>query len=138
MREVGQTVDHRAGAIAGQVDGGLVLKRANDDHVGILAEHAAEVGHAFARAETDVVAQKQAVAPQVDHARLETDAGAQRGFFEQQGHHAAGQQRFAQTLVELGFQIFADGENAIDLGRFQIGHGKQVSHVVDSLRSSAR
>ncbi len=84
-----------------------MVVRADHDDVDVLAEHAAEIGHALARAEADVVAQEQAVAAQVDHAGLEADARPQRRLFEQQRHHAAGQQRLAQALLILGLQILA-------------------------------
>ena len=62
MGKIGQPVDHRAGAVLRQLDDRLMLIGPHHDHVDILAEHAAEIGHAFARAEADVLAEKQAAA----------------------------------------------------------------------------
>ena len=48
---------------------------------------------------------KSEAAAEVDHRRLEAHAGPQRLLLEEQGHHAAGQQRLAKAAVELGFQV---------------------------------
>ena len=105
---------------------------ADHDHVDVLAQHAAEIGDALAAAEADVVAQEERAAAQVGHGRLEADAGAQRLLLEEQGHHAAGQQRLAQAAGELRLQVLGDGEDPLDLGRRQVGH---ASSGVASCRS---
>ena len=121
MAEIGQAVDHRAVAVLRQFDGRLVAIGADDDDIGIFAQHAAEIGDALAAAEARVVAQEERAAAEMDHAGLEAHAGPQRGLFEEQRHHAARQQRLAQAAGELGLQVLGDGEDALDFGRRQIG-----------------
>ncbi len=130
MGVVGQSVDDRATAVLDQVVDGFVEERPDDDHVDILAEDAAEIGQAFAGAEADVVSQEQAAAAEVDHAGFEADARPQRRLFEQQGHHAAGQQRLAQSGGVFRLQIFGDGEDAFDFVGLNVGQSEQVSHGV--------
>ena len=78
-----------------------VMWRVGPDHddVDVLAEHAAEIGDALAAAETDVLAEEERAAAEVDHRRLEAHARPQRLFFEEQGHHAAGQERLAEPAL---------------------------------------
>ena len=121
MGQVGQAVDDRASAIFGQLGQSVVVIGADDDQIDVLAQHPGEIGHALSGAKADVVAQEQAAAAQMAHARLEADPSPQRGLFEQQGHHAPGQQGLAQALRELGLQVLGDGKNAIDLDRCQVG-----------------
>ena len=49
--------------ILGQLDGRLMAIGAHHDHVDILAQHAAEIGDALARAQADVVAQNRLLPP---------------------------------------------------------------------------
>ena len=128
VAEVGQPVDHRAVAVLGQIDGRHVRVGPQDDDVNIFAQHAAEIGDALAAAETDVLAEEERTAAEVDHRRLEAHAGPQRLLLEEQGHHPAGQQRLAETALELGFQVFGDGEDALDFGSRQVGQRQQMSH----------
>ena len=59
VAEIGQAVDHRASAMLGEIDGRLVAVGADHDHVGVLAQHAGEIGHALAAAETRLVARER-------------------------------------------------------------------------------
>ena len=73
--------------------------RAADDHVDILAEHAAEVGDALpGRRKAGVVAQKEARAAEVHHRRLEAHPRPQAGLLEHQRQNAARQERVAAAL----------------------------------------
>jgi hypothetical protein len=62
------------------------------------------------------------------HGHLEANARAERFLLEEHGHHAPGQQRLAQPVLELGLQIFGDREDPLDLRRGQVGHRKKMSH----------
>ena len=63
MGVVGQAVDYGTRGVRGQLDGRLMAVGADDDHVGVLAQHAAEIGDALAPSEPDVSAQEQRVPP---------------------------------------------------------------------------
>ena len=82
-----------------------VVEGANHNAIDKLADHAAKVCHAFARAKADVAAQEHGAAAQLDHAGFETAAGAQRRLFENQPHHAA---RAAAARASLAGTWFSD------------------------------
>ena len=105
----------------GELDDGRMPLRSDHDHIDHLAQHAREIGDALAFAETGVVAEHEAAAAQVDHARLETHPRPQRLLFEQQRQHPARQQRLAQALPEFGFQILGDRKDPLNLGSGNIG-----------------
>ena len=100
----------------GNFDDRLMAIGADDDHVGVLAQDAGEIGDALAAAEAGVVAQKHRTAAEMGHARLEAHPRAQRRLLEHQGHHPAGQKRLAQPLLALLLQILRDREDAFDFG----------------------
>ncbi len=112
----------------GQIDGHRMSIRANHDHVDIFAEHAAEVGDGLAAAEANVLAEKERIAAQMDHRRLEAHPRPQRRLLEKQRHHAAWQERFAKAAFVLRLQVLRDREDALDFGGRQVGQGQQVSH----------
>jgi hypothetical protein len=114
MRKVCQPIDHGAGRLLSKLNNGRMPLRSHNDHIHHLAQHAREIGQTFALAETCVVAQHETAAAEVGHAGLETDPRPQRLLFEQQGQHPAGQQRFAQSLAKLGFEILGDRKNPLD------------------------
>ena len=87
VRIVGQAVDYRARAVLGQLSDGVVVFRANDDHVDILAQDPTEIGHALALPESDIGAQEHRATAELRHTALEADAGPERLFLEQQGHY---------------------------------------------------
>ncbi len=74
MIQVRQAVNDRAFAELRQLDQLIVALGADDHHVDVFRQDAAEVGHALARAPADVVSQEQAMAAEVDDACLEADA----------------------------------------------------------------
>ena len=129
MAVVGEPVDHRHTRRRRQLlDGGMGL-RAADDHIDILAEHAAEVGDALPRRrEARVVAQEEARAAQVHHRRLEAHARPQTRLLEHERHHAARQQGVATARVVFLFEITRDREHGLDLVGGQIFGNNQVSH----------
>ncbi len=97
-----------------------MLFGAADNHIDVLPQHRSEIFDRFAIAPSDIGAEELGRASQVRHPRLEADARAQRRFFEQQGHHAAGQDRLTNPLGEFRLEILRDDEHALDLGRGQL------------------
>ena len=130
MGQVGQSVNHRARAKAGELFQTRMVRRPADDHVNVLAEHLGEIGGRFALPPADLLTQKQRAAAQVGHRRLEADAGPHRRALEQERLHAAGQNRIANALGQLVFQLFAELEDPLDLGRRQFEQRQNVSHTI--------
>src|SRR5205823_1193515 len=81
-------------------------------------------------APADVLAKKQRAATEMAHRRLEADARAQRRPLEQERLDASGEDRIADALGKLVFQLLAELENSPDVTRRQLEQRQYVSHAV--------
>ena len=88
--QVGQGVDDRHGGVTREFLDGRVRVGPDRQGVDVLADHAREVGEAFAAAHADVlVAEEDRAAAELGDRRLEADPGPERRLLEDQAQRAA-------------------------------------------------
>ena len=101
---------------------------AENDAVDHRAEDAGNVRNRFALAEADVLLfEEHRAAAEVRHPGFETDAGAERHFFENEAQHFAVEALRTNALLEVGLQFFGDSQNRFQFVDRNVGERKEVT-----------
>ena len=125
MITIGKRVDHRNARVGGQLVERFLLEYARDDAVHPAFQAFRHVRDGFALAEMrDGVIEKYRRAAQAGDAHFESDARAQRRFFENQREEAAGQR--AAVTVGMRLHIRGQMQKAADLRGTPFHAGEEV------------
>ena len=130
MGPFGKPVDHAACALRCKINQTLMLAGTRNNHIDILAEDASTILHTFSTAKAHIFTKKQTASTELKNGCFKTDPGPQRRPLKKHRQHASRKDRFAKPCDILFLQVARDRKNRLQLHRFDIEKGEQVSHEI--------
>ena len=125
---VGEPVDDRDLAVAGEVLHVLLGERADHDAVAVPAHHVGGVLDGLADAELDVVGvEEDGLGAQLLDADLEAHARARAGLHEDHRHRAAGEERLRGAPLLRLLERVTEVEQRDDLGGLEVVDGEEAA-----------